>query len=149
MNSQGRWYKDQFHLYWLDDTKHIMVIKYTKSYNWHDYYGMMEVAADMVEGVAHPIVYINDFYDNVEIPTRDAYPHYSNMKRMFATPKIVMILRTAQQIQQVKVHSGTVGFIIGEDIWLANSFEEALDIAKQQSERLLNQHAMTGDGADD
>lgn len=147
MKMQGRWYKDQFHLYWLDENKHIMVIEYVKSYDWHDYYGMMEVAADMVEGIAHPIVYINDMYDNIEIPTHDAIPHYTNMRRMFASPKMVLILRTSQQIKQVKIHSGVLGSEMGKDIWIAETFDEALDIATTVSHRLLSQSAQTGDNA--
>ncbi len=137
---KGKWYKDKFHLYWLDDNKRIMVIKYVKTYDWLDYYGMMEVAADLVEGIAHPVVYINDFAGTIEIPTRDAVPHYLNMRRMFASPKMVMILRTSQQRHQVNIHSGSVGARIGEDIFLADSFDDAVQIAKNKSMQLMTQH---------
>ena len=145
MNNKGRWCKDKFHLYWLDDAKHIMVIRYTKTYDWHDYYAMMEVAADMVEGIAHPIVYINDFFEDIEIPTDSAAPHYTNMRRMFATPTMVLILRTVQQIRQVQTHSGMVGFEQNENLFLATSFDEAVIIAERVSERLINQYAVIGD----
>jgi len=145
MKTQGRWFKDKFHLYWLDDNKHIMVIQYTKTYDWHDYYGMMEVAAEMIEGIVHPIVYINDFYEDIDIPTESAVSHYTNMTRMFASPMMILILRTAQQIHQVETHSGMKGLKKGENFWLATTFDEALELAQKKSEQLLTQHAVVGD----
>jgi|GEM_PF-2454293 len=145
MNNKGHWCKDKFHLYWLDENKHIMVIRYTKTYDWHDYYAMMEVAADMVDGITHPIVYINDFFDDIDIPTESAAPHYTNMRRMFTTPTMVLILRTAQQVIQVQTYSNMVGFEENENLFTASSFDEAVIIAERASKRLLNQHAVVGD----
>lgn len=144
MKSQGRWYKDQFHLYWHDDAKTIMVIQYVKSYNWHGYYGMLEVAADMIADVAYPIVYINEWYEDVDVPTDSPIPHFTNMNRMFSPQAMILIPRTSQQFLLAEMAQGA-GFIKGEHLWYADTYDEALNLAQHASERLLGQYTLVAD----
>lgn len=148
MTTQGNWHKDIFQLYWLDDNQHIMVIKYHKSYDWHGYYAMMEIAADMIEGLTHPVVYINEWFEDVRIPTDSPIPHFSNMRRIFNPQAMILIPRTSQQMQIIQTYAVSSNAVEGENYWLATTFDEALIIAKEQSERLRNQHVMAGDTID-
>lgn len=137
----GRWYQDKFHLSWYDDSKMIFVISYEKSYGWADYYEMMNVVAEMIEGVIHPIVYVNQWHNGVQMPTENPLRHYQNMDRIFDPQAMILIMQDKVQINMTRIYLQASGFCENKDYWFSDTYENGITIAHEQVQRLAKQPA--------
>lgn len=141
MDNDVRWYQDKFWMYWHDEAKTIFMIYYEKSYSWIDYYGMMDVVADMVEDITYPIVYVNVFMKGVQMPAGNPRTHYNNMQSMFSPPFMSFYTEEPAVIEHLHIYGKSSGLIEGEHYVFSDSLEKAIDVARQQVKRLHDQDA--------
>lgn len=138
MTIEEQWYKDKFRLYWYDDTRTILVISYKNNYTWSDYYMMMQMVGRMVKNSPHPIIYLNEWDDNIELPETNPLPHYRVMNRIFNPRAMVFVIRDESHINATRIYCNIMGFKENEIYWIASTFNEGLQIAQAQAEKLIN-----------
>ena len=141
MENQIRWWQDKFKLYWLDEAQSIFVVSYENSYSWTDYYGMMDIVAGMIEGIAYPIVYLNIVKDHVQIPRENPMPHHQNMKRMFNPPFMAFAIMNQSIADYVRIYTTAGGLEEGEHFSISADTNDAIEIARIQVKRLREQSA--------
>lgn len=134
----AHWHKDMFHLYWTDETRTILVLEFVGNFKWVDYYALMDVVQEMVEGIAYPVVYVNIWSDEVKIPLDSPFSHFSNMKKMFVPQAAIVVMPNRWQRPLFEMLSVAIGFRKNETFWMCETRDEALTLAQETSQQLLN-----------
>lgn len=137
MVDSGRWYKDIFHIYWLDESQTVLVLEFEEDYTWLDYYELMQLVAEMIVDIHHPIVYINIWREHVKVPTDSTLPHFKNMKQMFLPEAVVLLMHNTDQIPIIEMFSNAIGFERDVNYWFVSSYDDAMELA-QEKYALLN-----------
>jgi len=116
----------------------VLVLVFENNFKWADYYALMDVVKDMIDGITHPIVYVNVWQKHVRIPTDSPLSHFSNMRNMFLPEAAIVVMHNKWQRTFFEILARAIGFHKNETYWVVNTEDEALSLAQEVSQKRLS-----------